>query len=127
MLRILSATLFITTLCLTANAQQLPYKNKNLPVEQRVQDLLGRMTPEEKFWQMFMIPGDLDKATPGQYKNGLFGFQVSAATSGAGEAAQQLLSYNSSRENALQLAKKINSIQKYFVEKTRLGIPLLFF
>ncbi|UYQ95657.1 glycoside hydrolase family 3 C-terminal domain-containing protein [Chitinophaga horti] len=127
MLRILLGALLCTAICQSGQAQQLPYKNKNLPVEQRVKDLLARMTPEEKFWQLFMIPGDLDKATPGQYKNGLFGFQVSAASTGAGEAAQQLLSYNSSRENALQLAKKINSIQKYFVEQTRLGIPLLFF
>ncbi|MCD2423943.1 glycoside hydrolase family 3 C-terminal domain-containing protein [Niabella pedocola] len=103
------------------------YKNQYLSIETRVQDLLSRMTPEEKFWQLFMIPGDLDKAAPGQYKNGLFGFQVSAATTGAGEAAQQMLNYNWSKENALALAKKINSIQRYFVEQTRLGIPLLFF
>ncbi|WP_223710047.1 glycoside hydrolase family 3 C-terminal domain-containing protein [Niabella beijingensis] len=96
-------------------------------MEQRVQDLLRRMTPEEKFWQLFMIPGDLEKATPGQYKNGLFGFQVNAATSGNGDAAQQLLRYNSGKENAAGLAKKINGIQRYFVEKTRLGIPLIFF
>ncbi|MCK7554128.1 hypothetical protein MKQ70_03520 [Chitinophaga sedimenti] len=127
MQRTLMATLLCVSFCKAGLAQQLPYKNKNLPVAQRVQDLLSRMTPEEKFWQLFMIPGDLDKATPGQYKNGLFGFQVSAASTGAGEAAQQLLSYNSSRESALQLAKKINRIQKYFVEQTRLGIPLLFF
>ena len=35
------------------------YKNSKLPVDERVQDLLSRMTVEEKFWQMFMIPGDL--------------------------------------------------------------------
>ncbi|WP_300600227.1 glycoside hydrolase family 3 C-terminal domain-containing protein [Niabella sp.] len=115
-------------LSLCGAAQHLPpYKNPSLPIETRVQDLLSRMTPEEKFWQLFMIPGDLDKAAAGQYKNGLFGFQVSAATTGAGEAAQQMLSYNQSKENALTLAKKINGIQRYFVENTRLGIPLLFF
>ncbi|MGC4232857.1 MAG: glycoside hydrolase family 3 C-terminal domain-containing protein [Niabella sp.] len=85
------------------------------------------MTPQEKFWQLYMIPGDLNNARPGQYKNGLFGFQVSAVTNGPGGASQQMLSYNSSSENAPELAKKINSIQKYFVEETRLGIPLLFF
>jgi hypothetical protein len=41
---------------LFAKAQQvLPYKNPQLPVEARVADLLGRMTPEEKFRQLFMI------------------------------------------------------------------------
>jgi beta-glucosidase len=103
----------------------LPYKNPALPVETRVNDLLGRMTVEEKFFQLFMIPGDLDKATPEQYKNGLFGFQVSAASQG-GNAAQQMMNYNAT-EDGLALAKKINQIQKYFVEKTRLGIPIIAF
>lgn len=105
--------------------QNLPYKNPSLPVEQRVADLLQRMTIEEKFWQLFMIPGDLEGATPDQYKHGIFGFQVSAGSKD-GDAAQQLLKYNAS-ENALALAKKINSIQKYFVEQSRLGIPIIAF
>ncbi|HSU28428.1 MAG TPA: glycoside hydrolase family 3 N-terminal domain-containing protein [Chitinophagaceae bacterium] len=83
------------------------YKDRSQPIEKRVQDLLGRMTAEEKFWQLFMIPGDLDHADSTQYKNGLFGFQV--RTTGS----------------AVELATKINSIQKYFLEKTRLGIPII--
>lgn len=83
------------------------------------------MTPEEKFWQLFMIPGDLDGVDKTQYRNGLFGFQVSAGTKGGG-AAGQLLAYDAS-EDALALAKKINAIQRYFVEETRLGIPMLAF
>ncbi len=55
------------------------------------------MSPEEKFWQLFMIPGDLDHAQPGQYRNGLFGFQVSA--SAKGDAVGQLLNYDRT-ENA---------------------------
>ncbi len=102
---------------------QLPYKNPDLPVEVRVQDLISRMTIEEKFWQLFMIPGDLDNGKE-KYKNGIFGFQVS--TVGNKNAAGQILDYNSS-VNALETAKKINLIQKYFVEETRLGIPLIFF
>ncbi|MES2932791.1 MAG: glycoside hydrolase family 3 protein [Pseudomonadota bacterium] len=34
--------------------ESLPYKNSALPVEQRVADLLARMTLEEKVWQMAM-------------------------------------------------------------------------
>lgn len=101
------------------------YKNPSAPIEQRVNDLLQRMTPEEKFWQLFMIPGDLDGITDHRYQQGLFGFQVSAGAK-SGDAAQQLLQYNAS-ENALALAKKINSIQKYFVEQSRLGIPIIAF
>jgi beta-glucosidase len=98
------------------------YKDKSQPIEKRVQDLLSRMTPEEKFWQLFMIPGDLNNADPNQYKNGLFGFQVSAVAKG--DAGGQMLNYGID-ENAEKLALKINAIQKYFVEKTRLGIPII--
>lgn len=101
----------------------LPYKNPKLSVDERVKDLLQRMTPEEKFWQLFMIPGDLDNVDSNQYKHGIFGFQVSAVSKGNG-AAGQLLQYGTG-EDAVSLNKKINAIQKYFVEKSRLGIPII--
>lgn len=109
---------------LSSRAQQILYKDSKQPIDKRVADLLSRMTMEEKFWQLFMIPGDLDNAKPDQYKSGIFGFQVSAGAKG--DAAGQLLSYNTN-ENALSVAKKINSIQKYFVEQSRLGIPIIAF
>jgi beta-glucosidase len=119
---------FFATLILVHAAaiaqDNLPYKNASLPVDERVKDLLSRMTPEEKFWQMFMIPGDLDNADSTQYMNGIFGLQVSAASKG--DEAGQMLNYNTS-ENGLILARKINNIQKHFVEKTRLGIPIIAF
>ncbi|WP_027380667.1 glycoside hydrolase family 3 N-terminal domain-containing protein [Chryseobacterium daeguense] len=99
------------------------YKDPKQPVEARVQDLLKRMTPEEKFWQCFMIPGDLDNVPKGKYSHGIFGLQVSAGNQGGG-AAGQMLKYNAS-EDAERLAKKINAIQKYFVEESRLGIPII--
>lgn len=98
------------------------YKDPAQPVEKRVQDLLSRMTPEEKFWQLFMLPGELDPADSTKYKNGLFGFQVSA--SAKGDAGGQMLNYGKN-ESAAILAQKINAIQKYFTEKTRLGIPII--
>lgn len=120
---LLTASLLLS--CFTIFSQTLlPYKDPRLSVDERVKDLLGRMTIEEKFWQLFMIPGDLDKATPQQYRNGIFGFQVSAGSQG--DAGGQLLNYSTS-ENALTLAKKINSIQKYFIEGSRLGIPIIAF
>lgn len=112
-----------------AQSQKPPYKNPDLPVEQRVNDLLGRMTVEEKFWQLFMIPSSTDVlTTPADklaYKNGIFGFQLSAASQG-GNTAAQMLSYNT-RESGEQVVKKLNAIQKYFVEETRLGIPIIAF
>src|SRR5690606_37604862 len=97
-----------------------PYKDPSLSIDARVKDLLSRMTPEEKFWQMFMIPGDLDNVAPGQYQHGIFGLQVSASSKG--DEKDQILKYNT-EESGLMLARKINAIQKFFVEETRLGIP----
>ena len=101
------------------------YKNPKASIDARINDLLARMTPEEKFWQLFMIPGDLDGVDKTRYKNGIFGLQVSAVAQ-AGGGANQMLSYNT-QENAYTLAKKINAIQRYFVNETRLGIPMIAF
>ncbi|WP_341906243.1 glycoside hydrolase family 3 N-terminal domain-containing protein [Fluviicola taffensis] len=97
------------------------YKDATQPVEVRVKDLLSKMTIEEKFWQVFMIPSDGD-TTDGKLKHGIFGLQLSA--NAQGDAGGQLLSYNTS-DNASQLVKKINNTQRFFVEKTRLGIPII--
>ena len=108
----------------TVDAQTIPlYKNSRAPINERVKDLLDRMTPTEKFWQLFMIPGDIKPGDAQKYKDGLFGFQVSAASAG-GEGAQQMLQYNAT-ETAVSLAKKVNSIQRFFMDSTRLGIPML--
>ena len=47
----------IVTSCLAQknNKQTLPYKNSSLPVEVRVNDLITRMTLEEKISQMNML------------------------------------------------------------------------
>jgi len=104
---------------------KLIYKDAKASINDRVKDLLARMTPEEKFWQLFMIPGDLDGVDKKRYQNGIFGLQVSAVSQGGG-GANQMMTYNTS-ENAFTLAKKINAIQKYFVTETRLGIPIIAF
>jgi beta-glucosidase len=119
--------LFILLLvsCFAFTQTIIPYKNPSLTIDERVKDLLSKMTIEEKFWQLFMIPGGVQKGEEEKYKNGIFGFQVSAESAN-GDASQQMLNYKTS-ENALLLAKKINAIQKYFVEQTRLGIPIIAF
>ncbi|MEX2284194.1 MAG: glycoside hydrolase family 3 C-terminal domain-containing protein [Gemmatimonadota bacterium] len=83
-----------------------PYRDARLPVDTRVRDLLARMTVQEKFWQLFMIPGSLDDSTH-IYSNGVFGLQIRDAA------------------NARAHAERINAIQRYFVERTRLGIPII--
>ncbi|HKW09879.1 MAG TPA: glycoside hydrolase family 3 protein, partial [Gemmatimonadaceae bacterium] len=85
---------------------QLPYRNPHLPVDVRVRDLIGRMTLEEKFWQLFMIPGG--RGDPEQdYSHGVFGFQ------------------NRSAPDARRDAELQNALQHYFVDSTRLGIPII--
>jgi beta-glucosidase len=69
------------------------------------------MTLDEKFWQLFMIPGDLDDPA-NDYSSGIFGLQVGAAIRPSGSAARAH-------------AERINAIQRFFVERTRLGIPLI--
>ncbi len=105
-------------------SQVIPYKNANLPVEERVDDLLSRMNIEEKFWQLFMIPGDLSEGNE-KYSKGIFGFQVSTKGSSGG-VAEQMLQYGKGG-TAKSVAEKVNQIQKYFVEETRLGIPIIVF
>ena len=85
------------------------YRDPALPVETRVQDLLARMTSEEKFWQLYMTPGDLDDSTQ-DWSHGVYGLQIPPRTADADAAAQ---------------AERINTIQRYFVEHTRLGIPII--
>ncbi|MGE3616102.1 MAG: glycoside hydrolase family 3 N-terminal domain-containing protein [Gemmatimonadales bacterium] len=86
------------------------YRDPSLPVARRVADLLGRMTPEEKFWQLFAVP--VDPATPAtRFPHGIYGLQVRLDTAPSGRA----------------VAERINELQRHFVEETRLGIPFIAF
>ncbi len=90
------------------------YRNPDLPVEQRVADLLRRMTLEEKVDQItggFRVKGVLD--TTGKFND-----------QNARQAFAELYSFNghmSARDRAILR----NARQRYLVEKTRLGIPAL--
>ena len=86
------AFLFLLITVNSLFAQTTPaYKRSDLPIEERVKDLLQRMTPEEKFWQLFMIPGDLGN-DPSRYKkwNLWIPGQYSAATTRSGCTVTQL-------------------------------------
>jgi beta-glucosidase len=103
-----------------------PYKNAKLPAAKRVKDLLSRMTLEEKAAQMMCVwqkkaetlvdadgNFDLDKAkTAFRDRRGLG--QV-GRPSDAGKG-----------KNARDTAELTNAIQKFFIENSRLGIPVVF-
>jgi len=99
----------------------LPYKNPRLSTETRVADLLSRMTLEEKFWQLYMIPAPMDVDLT-KYPHGVFGFQFATAGQ-AGNESEQMMDYTAA--GIRETRKAINRAQKYFLNETRLGIPII--
>ncbi|MGE8427398.1 MAG: glycoside hydrolase family 3 N-terminal domain-containing protein [Sphingobacterium sp.] len=129
--RILLMAAMTTLLCPQLQAQQLPYKNSTLSIEKRVSDLLGRMTVEEKVgqlskllgWDMYSkdgkqvtISNKLRKAVKEQHIGLLW------ATLRADPWTQKTLLNGL---NPIEAARATNAIQRYMVDSTRLGIPLL--
>ncbi|MDR1332399.1 MAG: glycoside hydrolase family 3 C-terminal domain-containing protein [Tannerella sp.] len=101
----------------TGDANPL-YRNADAPVDRRVEDLLGRMTVEEKVKQLDMYRGAEVADMEGHEAVACSAEKVAAAigTSGIGSVHDL---YPLKAETA-------NDIQRYAVEKTRLGIPVLF-
>ena len=118
----------ITLACASARPQSaLPYRDPKLSVDQRVADLLSRMTLEEKLaqlesaWenpQFFKNPQDLFVDKKGAFLP---------------ERAAVLLKYGlgqmsrpSEQRGPRAMAEFTNTMQKWAKENTRLGIPILF-
>jgi beta-glucosidase len=103
---------------------QLPFRNPDLPTDQRVADLLGRMTLEEKLAQMSIFPGNiaedmdslLDEASRLDVPRAL-----AAWPHGVGAISRLGL-----HRSAGDTARLHNAIQQLLIEQTRLGIPALF-
>jgi len=99
-----------------------PYRDARRTPAERTQDLLRRMTLEEKFWQLFMIPGDRDDPSH-DYRHGSFGLQINVP---AGMRAESLRSDTMPAAAVARAhTERINALQRWFVNDTRLGIPLL--
>jgi beta-glucosidase len=105
----------------------LPYRDSKLPVEQRVADLLSRMTLEEKVAQMegawenrdfFSDPKALFVDEKGNFLPERAGVLLK---NGLGE-----ISRPSTNRDPRQMAEYTNTVQKWFKENTRLAIPVLF-
>lgn len=114
------------------NKSTLPlYKNAKAPVESRIKDLLSRMTVEEKVGQISMPLGwpmynkngnevEVSEAFKKSLKESYTGMLW--ATLRADPWTKKTLANGLNPELA---AKATNAIQKYAVENTRLGIPIL--
>lgn len=113
-----------------AQSAVLPYKNATLPVEERVSDLLSRMTLEEKVgqllcplgWEMYEIKSD-SVLPSGKFKQLMEKRHAGMlwATYRADPWTKKTLENGL---NPLLAAKAGNALQKYVVEHTRLGIPV---
>jgi beta-glucosidase len=94
-----------------------PYKDARLPVEKRVADLLSRMTTTEKIRQLDMYWGHEVANMNGHEAVSISdSAKINIGTEGIG-SVHDLYPLN---------ATVINDIQRYAIEKTRLGIPVLF-
>lgn len=97
-----------------------PYKNPRLSVEQRVADLLSRMTLEEKvaqtqaLWQKKALITD---------EKGNFAPEKAAAVlrHGMGQITRP-----SEKKGPREMAEFTNAIQRWVMTNTRLGIPVMF-
>ncbi|MBH1998670.1 MAG: glycoside hydrolase family 3 C-terminal domain-containing protein [Sphingomonadaceae bacterium] len=107
------------------------YKNAAAPIESRVDDLLARMTLDEKIAQITTVWTDkikifddrlqLDPAMlAAQYPNGLGHF--TRPSDGKGSFSPRV----APGRNPRQTVVLVNGLQKWAMTQTRLGIPILF-
>lgn len=121
--------------CINIVAETLPiYKNPNATIEDRVSDLISRMTIEEKAgqllcpmgWEMYIKNSDGSIAISDKFRNQNSGnMPVGAywATLRADPWTQKTLETGLSPKES---AETLNMLQKFAVDSTRLGIPFLF-
>lgn len=95
-------------LALATAAAAQPYRDPDLPVADRVADLLQRLTPQEKFRQLLMVAGDPEDPAA-RCELGAFGFQLDGDGPDAGTAA------------------RVDRLQRRFIDASRLGIPVIVF
>ena len=120
--------------CFSCSSDKEPlYKQASAPIEQRIDDLISRMTLEEKVgqincplgWEMYTKVDD-ETVVPSE----AFIKEMSEAPIGSYWAVLRADPWTQKTlDNGLNpelAAKALNALQKYAVEETRLGIPILF-
>ena len=110
--------------------EKLPYQNAQLSVDERVNDLISRMTLEEKVGQLCCTLGWNYYTIDGKNVEPSEVFKIDIAQSKIGMTWGTYRAdpwTQKSLENGLNpelAAKAGNALQKYVIENTRLGIPL---
>jgi len=119
---------FVVFILLSAAwGQDLPYRNANLPVEQRTADLLARMTLEEKIaqmggaWENKQFHPDAKDLFVDDKGAFLPDHAEVLLKNGVGE-----MSRPSENRGPLAMAEFTNTMQRWLKEHTRLGIPVLY-
>ncbi|NQT24712.1 glycoside hydrolase family 3 C-terminal domain-containing protein [candidate division KSB1 bacterium] len=124
-----------------SDAQNPPkYLNKNSPIDERVDDLLKQMSLEEKVYQMVgygdFINVDIFIVEEGRYgyprmeealfhgilDNGEFSFKKATKAIGKGLGQLSTIGRYCTPQKG---AERANAIQKFAIEETRLGIPII--
>ena len=110
-----------------------PYKDRTLPAAKRVADLLARMTLEEKAAQMLCVwqkkaemlldtAGNFDlQRAKAAFKKGRGLGQVGRPSDAGAPPGEPWKG-----QTARGMAELTNAIQKFFLEHSRLGIPVIF-
>jgi beta-glucosidase-like glycosyl hydrolase len=120
-------TLSILMLTAAQAQEKLPYRNSALSIEQRVTDLVSRMTLEEKVaqlggtWQNRDIEHDETLFFVGKNRELLPDRAAVLLKDGLGG-----MSRPSENRGPREMAEFTNTVQKWIAEHTRLGIPVLF-
>jgi len=117
-----------------SGSSQFPvYKDREKPAQVRVKDLLSRMTLEEKAAQMMCVwqekaqklvdaEGNFDYfKAHAAFKEGNGVGQVGRPSDAGGPPSTPELGLDARR-----MAEFTNAVQKFFLEESRLGIPVIF-
>ena len=111
-------------------APKYPYQDANLPIEQRVEDLISRMTLEEKAGQIVCLMGWDSYQINGKkvVVSEKFRHEVDSLHVGMYWAVFRADPWTrktiANGLNPTLAAQAANAMQRYAIEKTRLGIPI---
>ncbi len=106
-----------------AKKPKYPYQDPKLPVETRLEDILGRMTVEEKVAQTGM--SYLDAWVEDYKLDGKKAKDVMDSLAIGTVHQFHFETYDDPKRNIAANVRCVNELQKYLVEETRLGIPTI--